>query len=232
MSLLRNLARWYLIAENNQTSSRIIVAAETTGSIVSRIHLAWTFNIGSQTKECGGFEAPILSEDQSLLFTTNGTGLLIVKDNGSSAKLDSFYKLPGICANDLAFSEIDSTVLITDEKTFNIVSVNTKTKNVSYISLKEIFPKKIVGQISRMTLVQQHRLVIVYVTSESKAVLLLIDFKDHSLIQSVDLGFISQAPSDQILSQLTFTQTDEKRFFAILSHPSFGLIGSEFGLFC
>src|SRR5690349_14870505 len=108
MSLNADDARWYLIVQHNTTLSQAIVAAETTGSIVERIRTAWLYEYDTQPNVCHGREGPILSTTHKWLFLVNTTGILIIADNGNSSSTEYLLAHPDLCAENMAFSELDS----------------------------------------------------------------------------------------------------------------------------
>ena len=226
MSLMRSAARWYLIAERNVTSARSIVAAETSGSIVSRIRLAWTFDIGLESNRCGESEGPILSVDHSWLFLVNQTGILVVADQGDSASLEYVVPHSNLCQNNMAFSESDSILLLIDQPVETLLVLNVTNRKLSSISLKNFYSEEIVGQLSRMTILDDHRLIVLFVTASRRAVLFLIDYLQHQVIDSLDLGSVEEIPVGETLTQLTFTQTDDddEQTFLVVAHRSVGLI--------
>jgi hypothetical protein len=231
MSLNRQEARWYLIAQRNTTMSQAIVAAETTGSIVGRVRIAWVYEYGVQSDMCNETEGPLLSTDRNWLFVINSAGILIVADNGKSASAEYLVSLPGLCTSNMAFSEADSILLVVDRHTYNIIALNVSTRTVSYISLTDICQENITGQLSRMTVVQNHRLILVIITAARKALLLLIDYDRHTLLASLDLGYVSEIAIHEPLTQLAYTETDEQQFFVTIAHKAVGLIAVQLCMF-
>ena len=231
MSLRRSDARWYLLTQGNQTVSRTIVAAETTGSIVGRIRLAWTYEYGTESDQCNGIEGPILSSDQSLLFVTNSTGILIVADEGQSATLKDLINIPNLCSANMIFSEDDSMLLVLDKSTYNIIVLNVSTRIVFQISLRDITGLAIDAQLSRMTLVQNHRIVILVGTTKTRAVLLLLDFIHPSLLASLSIDSLSEISASDPLSQLTYTNVDDEHIFVTMAHKSVGVTTVRLGSF-
>jgi hypothetical protein len=125
----------------------------------------------------------------------------------------------------MAFSESALTVLFVDKRTYNIILFNVSTRIVSDISLKNISKEEIIGQLSRMSIIQNHRMIILVVTSLRKAVLLLIDYNSHKLLARSDLGYVREtAAIFEPLTQLTYTQTDDQHLFVTIAHPAVGLI--------
>ncbi|CAF3021047.1 unnamed protein product [Rotaria sp. Silwood2] len=224
MSLNRNDARWYLIAQHNTTYSRTIVAAETTGSIVDRLRIAWIYEYGILPNLCNGMEGPLLSMNRKWLFIVNTTGILIIADKGDSAKIEYVVSFPNLCANDMAYFETDSTLLVVDKHTYNITALNVSTRTLSYISLTDICQEEIIGQLSRMTIIQNHRLIIVVITAARKAILLLIDYNLHRLLERFDLGYVSEIVTFEPLTQLAYTETNEQQLFVTIAHKAVGLI--------
>ena len=231
MSLSRSSARWYLITQNNQTLSRAIVAAETSGSIVGRIRLAWTYEYGTESDQCNGIEGPILSADRSLLFVTNSTGILIVVDQGHSATLEDLIHVPDLCSDNMVFSEDDSMLLVLDKSTYNIIVLNVSTRIVSQISLRDIVGVEILAQLSRMTIVQNHRLVILVGTTDSRVVLLLLDFIRPHLLASLPIDSLSEISPSDPLTQLTYTNIDDQQIFVTMAHKSVGVATIRLGSF-
>lgn len=231
MSLNQDNNRWYLIAQHNTTSSKAIIAAETTGSIVSRLRIAWIYEYDTQSNSCNGREGPLLSTVQEWLFVVNTTGILIVSENGDSASTEYFVRYPGLCVDDMVFAESDSTLLVFDKSIYNIIVLNVSTQIVSNISLTNICQEKIIGQLSRMTIIQNHRMIIVVVTSLRKAVLLLIDYNSRNLVARFDLGDVRQFATFEPITQLSYTETDDQQLFVTISHRAVGLITVQLGKF-
>ena len=111
---MRDTARWYLIVQQKNSSTRAVVAAETSGSIVSQIRLAWILEYGTASVSCDGMQGPVLSVGLSWLFVVNQTGLVIVVDQGDSGTVQRFVPLSDLCSIDMAVSEVDSTVFLLD----------------------------------------------------------------------------------------------------------------------
>jgi hypothetical protein len=210
MSLMRDTARWYLIVQQKNSSTREIVAAETSGRIVSRIRLAWTLECGTASDSCDAMQGPVtvLSLDRSWLFVVNRAGLVIVADQGDSGTVQRFVPLPDLCSIDMAFSEADSTLLLFDTNNSQIIVYNVATEQISFIFFKDVYQAEIIGQLSRMTILPDARLILLVQTSRRTAVFLLIDYARQSLLASVDLGSTSEVPPSDTLTQLTFTQKD------------------------
>lgn len=227
MSLMRSAARWYLIAEHNVSLTRAIIAAETSGSIVSRIRLAWTFEYGFESNLCGESEGPILSVDRSWLFLANQTGILAVADNGNAANIQFFVRFPNLCSHNMAFSELDSILLLIDQPFQNLLVINVTNQTMSSISLKTIYSEELVGQLSKMTVLNNHRVIILVTTARRTAVLLLIDYVHQTLISSVDLGPIGEYPPNDTLTQLTVTENDDDKAVLIIAHRALGLVGIQ-----
>jgi hypothetical protein len=224
MSLNQDNARWYLIAQHNTTSAQAIVAAETTGSIVGRLRIAWIYEYGIESDLCNGKEGPLLSTAREWLFVVNTRGILVIADNNNSASTEYIIRHPDLCTNDMVYSESDSTLLVVDERTYYIIVLNVSTQNVSYISLTNICQEEVIGQLSRMTIIQNQYIIILVVTSVRKAVLLLIDYKLHKLIARFDLGNIRDMVTLEPLTQLTYTQIDDQHFFVTIAHRAVGLV--------
>ena len=224
MSLMRNTARWYLVVQQKNSSTRAIVAAETSGSIVSRIRLAWTWEYGTPSDDCDGMEGPVISVDRSWFFLVNQTGLIIVADQGDSATVQRVVPLPNLCSIDVAFSELDSTLLLLDKNGSKIVVYNVSTEQISFIFFKDIYQDEIVGSLSRMAILSNARLILLVQTARRTAVLLLIDYARQSLIDNLDLGSTAEFPSTDTLTQLTYTQDDNEQSFVIVGHPAVGLV--------
>jgi hypothetical protein len=224
MSLSRNDQRWYLIIQRNTTLSQAIIAAETTGSIVGRLRIVWVYEYDIQSDLCNGKEGPLLSEDQKWLFVANTTGILIIADNGNSASLEYLVHRPGLCANDMVFSESDSALLVLDKRIYNIIVLNVSTRIVSNISLSNICQEEIIGQLSRMTIIQNHRIIILVVTSLRRAVLLLIDYNLRNLLARFDLGNVREMATFEPLTQLTYTEIDDQQLFVTIAHQAVGLV--------
>ncbi len=224
MSLSRNDQRWYLIIQRNTTLSQAIVAAETTGSIVGRLRIVWVYEYNIQSDLCNGKEGPLLSEDQKWLFVANTTGILIIADNGDSATLEYLVRRPGLCANDMVFSESDSALLVLDKRIYDIIVLNVSTRIVSNISLSNICQEEIIGQLSRMTIIQNHRIIILVVTSLRRAVLLLIDYNLRNLLARFDLGNVREMATFEPLTQLTYTEIDDQQLFVTIAHQAVGLV--------
>jgi hypothetical protein len=223
--------RWYLIAQRNSTLSQAVVAAETTGSIVERLRIVWVYEYSMQSDLCNGMEGPLLSIDRKLLFVTNTTGIIIIADNGDSANVDYFVNLPGFCARNMAYSEADSTLLVVDSHTYNIITFNVSTRNVSYISLTKICQEEIIGQLSRITIIQNHRMIIVVITVDRKALLLLIDYNRQTLLARFDLGLVTEIDPLEPLTQLAYIQTDDQQLFVTIAHKALGLIAVRLCMF-
>lgn len=223
MSLNRNNARWYLIAQHNTTSALAIVAAETTGSIVERLRIAWVYEYSTPNSSCNGKEGPLLSTTRQWLFVANTTGILVIADNGDSVSTEYTISRPGLCADDMVYSETDSTLLVLDKSVYSIIVLNVSTQNVSYISLTSICGEEIIGQLSRMTIFQNQCITILVVTSSRRAVLLLIDYNLHQLIARFDLGHVRESAALEPLTQLISTQTDDQQFFITIAHQAVGL---------
>jgi hypothetical protein len=124
----------------------------------------------------------------------------------------------------MAYSELDSTLLVVNKYTYNIITVNVSTQHVSYISLTNICQEEIVGQLSRMTIIKNHRMIIAVVTAAHKALLLLIDYNRHTLLARLDLGYASEITTVDPLTQLAYTEVDERQFFVTIAHKAVGLI--------
>ncbi|CAF1073696.1 unnamed protein product [Adineta steineri] len=224
MSLNSNIDRWYLIAQRNSTLSQVIIAAETTGSIVDRLRIAWIYEYGIQTDSCSRMEGPLLSIDRKWLFVVNITGILIIADDGDSARTEHIVILPNLCINDMVYSETDSTLLLIDTHTYNMIMLNVSTRNISYISLKDICQEEIIGQLSRMTIIQNNRVILVVITATHKAILLLIDFNHRNLLARLDLGYVPESTTLEPLTQLAYTAIDEKQYLVTIAHKTIGLI--------
>ncbi|CAF0765861.1 unnamed protein product [Adineta steineri] len=224
MSLNSNIDRWYLIAQRNSTLSQVIIAAETTGSIVDRLRIAWIYEYGIQTDSCSRMEGPLLSIDRKWLFVVNITGILIVADDGDSARTEHIVILPNLCINDMVYSETDSTLLLIDTHTYNMIMLNVSTQNISYISLKDICQEEIIGQLSRMTIIQNYRVILLVITTTRKAILLLIDFNHRNLLARLDLGYVPESTTLEPLTQLAYTAIDEKQYLVTIAYKSIGLI--------
>jgi hypothetical protein len=224
MSLNQNNARWYLIAQHNTTLAQAIVAAETTGSIVDRLRIAWVYDYTIQSNLCNGKEGPLLSTAREWLFVANTTGILIIADNGDSASTEYLVNHPDLCADDMVYSESDSKLLVLDKRTYNILVLNVSTQNVSYISLTNLCQEEVISQLSRMTIIQNHCIIILVVTSSRKAVLLLIDYNLDKVIARFDLGNVREMPTLEPLTQLTYTQTDDQHIFVTIAHQAVGLV--------
>jgi hypothetical protein len=231
MSLSRNNARWYLITEHNQTLSRVIVAAETSGSIVGRIRIAWTYEYGTESDRCNGIEGPILSADRSLLFITNSTGILIVADQGHSATLEDLINIPDLCSNNMVFSEVDSMLLVLDKSTYDIIVLNVSTRIAFQISLRDITGVEILAQLSRMTIVPNHRIIILVGTTNGRVALLLLDFIRPSLLASLSIDSLSEISPSDPLTQLTYTNIDDQQSFVTMAHKSVGVATVRLGSF-
>jgi hypothetical protein len=131
----------------------------------------------------------------------------------------------------MVFAESDSTLLVFDKSIYNIIVLNVSTQIVSNISLTNICQEKIIGQLSRMTIVQNHRMIIVVVTSLRKAVLLLIDYNSRNLVARFDLGDVRQFATFEPITQLSYTETDDQQLFVTISHRAVGLITVQLGKF-
>ncbi|UJR34203.1 hypothetical protein I4U23_021609 [Adineta vaga] len=225
MSLDSTDDRWYLIAQHNTTLSQVIIAAETTGSIVERLRIAWLYEYGLPSGSCNRTEGPILSTDKKWLFVFNTSGIIIIADDGDSAHTELLVNLSNFCANDMAFSNSDSVLFVIDSRTYDIITVNVSTQNVSSISLTNLTQEKIIGQLSRMTIIQNHQLIITIVMASEKVVLLLIDYNRRSLVSRLDLGHVSEGTSIEPLTQLAYTQINEELFFVTIAHKAIGIIG-------
>lgn len=224
MSLNRNKARWYLIGQHNASFSRVIIAAETTGSILDRLRIAWVFEYGALTSLCNLTEGPLLSIDRKWLFVVNTTGVLIITDKDQSASIEYFVSLKDLCISDMAYLDINSTLLLVDKHTFNIIGLNVSTRLVSYISLKDLCQEEIIGQLSRMTIIQNNRLIIVLLTAAHKAVLLLIDYTYPRLIGRFELDYVPDISTLEPLTQLAYTKTEDQHIFVTIAHEAVGLI--------
>jgi hypothetical protein len=231
MSLNTNADRWYLIGQRNNTLSQVIVAAETTGSIVDRLRIAWVYDYGMQPDLCNRTEGPLLSLDRKWLFVVNTSGILIVADNGNSASTEYLVGLPRLCTNDMSFSETDSTLLVVDKHSYNIIALNVSTHNVSYISLTGICEEEIIGQLSRMTIIQNHRIILLVITASRKAVLLLIDYNRRSLLARLDLGYVSETARIDPLTQLAYMEIDDQQLIVTIAHQAIGLIAVRLCMF-
>jgi len=141
MSLSRNDARWYLIVQRNSSFSHAIIAAETTGSILDRVRIAWIYEYGMQLNSCSEMEGPLLLADQKWLIVVNTAGILIVADNGHQANAEYLVNIPNLCISDMAFSEADSILFLIEKHTYNIIALNVSTRIVYYISLIDICPE-------------------------------------------------------------------------------------------
>ena len=221
---MRDTARWYLIVQQKNSSTRAVVAAETSGSIVSRIRLAWTLEYGTASDSCDAMQGPVLSVDRSWLFVVNQTGLVIVADQGDSGTVQRFVPLSDLCSIDMAVSEVDSTVFLLDRNNSQIIFYNVATEQISFIVFKDVYQEEIIGQLSRMTILPDARLILLVQTSRRTAVLLLIDYARQSLLASVDLGSTSEVCPSDTLTQLKFTQNDNGDSFLIVAHPAVGLV--------
>ena len=222
MSLNPEIARWYLIAQQNHTSTQTIVAAETTGSIVERLHIAWTYEYERQSNNCNGKEGPVLFIDQQYLFVINSTGIVTIADNGDSASTKSFVTYPNICTNHMAFSESDSTLLIVDKNHLNLIIYNISTQELSNVSLSNIYGSEIIGHLSRLSVIENHRLIIIVVTVDLKGILLLFDYQLKKLLSHVDIGTVRSTNFDDF-SQISYTKLDGQQTFLTFAHQSIGL---------
>lgn len=223
MSLNRDRARWYLIAQHNTTSALAIVAAETTGSIVQRLRIAWLYEYTKGNNSCNGNEGPLLSSDRQWLFVVNTTGILVIADNDDSASVEYMISHPGLCADNMVYSEADSTLLVLDRSDYTIIVLNVSTHHVSNISLTNICEEQIIGSLSRMTIFQNQSIIISVVTSSRKVVLLLIDYNLRKLQARFDLGNMRDDASLEPLSQLIYTQTDAQQYFLTIAHQAIGV---------
>jgi hypothetical protein len=169
-------------------------------------------------------EGPLLSAARKWLFVANNVGILIVADNGSSANTEYLIRRPGLCANNMVFSESDSALLVVDKSIYNIIILNVSTRIVSNISLTNICQEEIIGQLSRMTIIQNQRMIILVVTALRKAVLLLIDYNSHNLLARFDLGNVLEIATFEPLTQLTYTEADDQHLFVTIAHQAVGLI--------
>lgn len=231
MSLNRDRARWYLITQHNTTSALAIVAAETTGSIVQRLRIAWLYEYAKGNNSCNGNEGPLLSTDQQWLFVVNTTGILVIADNDDSANVEYLIPYPGLCTDNMVYSEADSTLLVLDKSLYTIIVLNVSTHAVSNISLTDICGEKISGSLTRMTILQNQRIIISVVTSSRKVVLLLLDYHLHKLLARFDLGNVREGASLEPLSQLIYTQTDNQHYFLTIAHQAIGLATIQLGKF-
>ncbi|CAF3681555.1 unnamed protein product [Rotaria socialis] len=223
MSLNRNDARWYLIAQHNTTASLAIIAAETSGSIVGRLRIVWVYEYGVLPNLCNGMEGPLLSMDRKWLFVVNTTGILIINDNEDSATVEYLVSFSDLCPNDMAYCETDSTLLVVDKNTYNIIALNVSTKNVSYTSLTHICQEEIIGQLTHMTIIKNNRLIIVVITGTRQALLLLIDYNNQKLLARFNLGYIIDISKLEPLTQLAYTETDDQQLFVTIAHKTIGL---------
>ena len=105
-----------------------------------------------------------------------------------------------------------------------IIFYNVATEQISFIVFKDVYQEEIIGQLSRMTILPDARLILLVQTSRRTAVLLLIDYARQSLLASVDLGSTSEVRPSDTLTQLTFTQNDNGDSFLIVAHPAVGLV--------
>ena len=224
MSLNRENSRWYLIAQHNTTLAQAIIATETTGSIVGRIRIAWVYEYTTQPDVCNGKEGPLLSTVREWLFVVNAKGIVVIADNSDSASTEYVIERPGLCAADMVYSESDSTLAVLDKRTYNIILLNVSTQNVSNISLTSILQEEVIAQLSRMTILQNQRILVLVVTSVRRAVLLLIDYYSHKLITRFDLGQVRESASFESLTQLVYTQIDDKHLFVTIAHQAVGLL--------
>lgn len=224
MSLNFHDDRWYLLAQHNTTASHVIIAAETTGSIVGRIRIAWIYDYGPPSDSCNRTEGPVLSIDRKWLFVSSRTGIVIIADNGQSASLEQLISLPNICARDMAFSEIDSTLLVVESNAWDLLVLNVSTLNTSVISLTNICDEQVVGQLSRMTVIQDQRFIVVVITASRKAVLLLVDYQRRILLARRLLGYVPSTAVDSSLTQLAYTRIDDTQAFVTIAHPSIGVM--------
>lgn len=229
MSLNRHDARWYLIVYDNTTFSRAIVAAETSGSIVGRLKIVWVHEYGFFPNICHAIEGPVLSVNRKWLFVINATNILIIADEGDIAMVEYTVNIPGLCPNDMAYFETNSTLLIVDKQTYNIVTLTISTRNISYVSLTEICREKVIGQLTRMTIIQDYRLIIVVITATRKAVLLLLDYNQRKLLGRVDLGYISNITDIGSLTQVAYTKIDNQHVFVTIAHKAVGLVTVQLG---
>lgn len=223
MSLNPQIDRWYLITQQKNSSIQSIIAAETTGSIVERLHIAWIYQYENQSNNCNGKEGPLLFIDQQYLFVINSTGIVTISDDGSSASTKYFVKYPNICTNHMAFSESDSTLLIIDKNQLNLLIYNISTQDLSNISFSTIYGNEIIGQLSRLSVIDNHRMIVVVVTAVHKGVLLLFDYKQKKLLSNFDLGNVYETKFDEF-SQLTYTKLDDEHVYVTFAHQSVGLI--------
>lgn len=169
-------------------------------------------------------QGPVLSVDRSWLFVVNETGLVIVADQGDSGTVQRFVPLSDLCSIDMAVSEVDSAVFLLDRNNSQIIFYNVATEQISFIVFKDVYQEEIIGQLSRMTILPDARLILLVQTSRRTAVLLLIDYARQSLLASVDLGSTSEVRPSDTLTQLTFTQNDNGDSFLIVAHPAVGLV--------
>lgn len=223
MSLNPNVDRWYIIAQYNTTLSKTIIAAETTGSIVARLRIAWVYDYDTESNLCNGREGPLVVAGKWLV-VVNSTGIVVVADNGHSANTNYSIGRPGLCVDNMVFSESDLAVVTIDQRTYDIIVLNISTQNVSYISLTKICSEQIIGQLSRITIINNHRMIITVVTSQRKAVLLLIDYNDQSLLARFDLGILPDSAMFEPLTQLTYTQSDDQQLFVTIAHSAVGVV--------
>jgi hypothetical protein len=177
-----------------------------------------------QSDLCNGMEGPLLSIDRNWLFVANTTGIIIIADNGDSASVEYVFNFPNFCATNMAYSEADSTLLVIDKNTYNIMAMNVSTRNVSYISLTKICQEEVIGQLSRITIIQNHRMIIVVITVTRKALLLLIDYNRQTLLARFDLGYAAEIATLDPLTQLAYTETDDQQLFVTIAHKAVGLV--------
>ena len=75
-----------------------------------------------------------------------------------------------------------------------------------------------------MTIIQTHRMIVVVITAARKALLLLTDYSRHTLLARLDLGYASEITMLDPLTQLAYTEVDERQFFVTIAHKAVGLI--------
>lgn len=231
MSLNRAQARWYLIAQHNTTSAQAIVAAETTGSIVQRLRIAWLFEYTTNNNSCNGKEGPLLSTDRQWLFVVNTTGIVVIADKGDSASVEYIIPHSNLCVDNMIYSETDSTLLVLDKSTNTIIALNVSTRAVTNISLSNICEEQIIGSLSRMTIFRNQCLIIVVITSSHQAVLLLIDYNLPKVLSRFDLGNVRESANLESLTQLVYTQIDDQHTFITIAHQAVGLSTIQLGKF-
>lgn len=195
---------------------------------MARLRIAWVYEYDIEPNLCNGKEGPLVAAGKWLI-VVNTTGIVVVADNGDSASTEYLVKRPGLCTDNMVFSESDLILLMVDKRTYDVIVLNISTQNVSNISLSNICQEEIIGQLSRITIIQNHRMIISVVTSSRKAVLLLIDYNNHQLVARFDLGDVRETITFEPLTQLAYTETDDQRHFVTIAHQAVGVVTVRLG---